>query len=199
MERPESSYQIQIAQWSKQQGSMSKSVLALHLKELSRCKKAFEAGNLAGLYDALCICKNEYIFVPEWALDASLKYFGNFLCDTLEPKRGRHSKWKQQYREDMTDYHRAEAVKECSENSIPWDHVYYAASLILSGTFAAGAEHAIEASYKRYMKRSKINPFRYYKSQFIKINGDSNSTIFTIDRGEIWDEVLKLKRVKDQG
>lgn len=168
-------------------------------REIERSRKAYEAGNLAGLYDMLCLCEALKMPLPEWALGAVTQYFGDFLCDSLDKKRGRNSKWKTQYRQDMTDCTRAETVRDCSEHSVPWDHVYYATSLILAGTFAAGAEHAIEASYKRYVKRSKQNPFRYYESKFILIKNDPSEISYTRDRQEIWKEVQTLRRKKDQG
>lgn len=166
--------------------------------ELELCQKAYEAGNLAGLYDILQLCGRIGKPLPEWALKAITIFFGDFLTDSLDKKRGRHSKWKTQYRQDMVDHRRAEAVQDCSEHSVSWDDggVYLAASEILSGTFAVGEKHAIEKSYKRYTKRSKQNPFRYYRSKFIKIEGDLDLIPVTKERIKIMKKVQRLRRVK---
>jgi hypothetical protein len=130
-------------------------------RELDTFRKAFEAGNEWGLADAMTFCKNHSVPLPSWALEAILARHADAYHGTYK----RTGKWKRQFRQDMIDFGRAETVQECREHGTLWKVVYEIASKMLEGTGCAGKPDAIEKSYKRFCKRMKTEPWRYYIPQ----------------------------------
>ena len=127
-------------------------------REFKTFQKAFEAGNEWGLADALTFCKEYSLLIPPWALDAILARH----ADTYHGAYKRTGNWKRRFRQDMIDFARAGTVQECREHGTPWKVVYEIASKMLEGTDCAGKPDAIEKSYKRFMRRMKTEPWRYY-------------------------------------
>lgn len=162
--------------------------------DLGECRGAYEAGNLAGLYDVLCFYKLKRLSLPEWAADAVTTHFGDYICGASSKK------WVNVYKRRMIDLERASMVKSCSDHSISWDNVYQAASMLLTGTFAAGGEHAMETSYKSFIKVSKQNPFSYYESKFIRIENDLRPGVpMTTDRLTVIKKIEKTLKRKSRG
>jgi hypothetical protein len=137
----------------------------LHRQDLESSRKAFAAGNEAGLYDALVYCKREKLSLPEWALDATIVRQRDYLFG--ESKR--HAKWLRQFKTDMIDMDRAEMVMECRERKAPWRETYKAASQMLKGTEVEGGPAAIKKSYLKFIRTMKTNPYRYYISKFVHL------------------------------
>jgi len=134
-------------------------------REFETYRKAFAAGNEWGLADALTLCK-EYpsVPLPSWALDVLRERH----ADAYHGAYKRSAKWKKQYQQDMIDFDRAETVRECVEHGTPWKVVYENASKMLEGIVSSGKPDAIEKSYKRFKRRMKKNPFRYYIPRSIR-------------------------------
>ena len=148
---------------------------------LDHLHEVYKSGNFAGLYDAVAICQKLALPLPMWAGEATLNTFGAFINPDAPKKRGRHSRWITDYKEDIIDYIRAETVKIHREHyGILSEKVYDAALLTLCiddpGAAKAESAGAIKKSYSRYVKRSKENPHRYYQSRFMfikEIHGQS--------------------------
>ena len=134
-------------------------------RDLETFRKAFAAGNEAGLFDALVFCKREKLTLPDWALDASIIRQREYIFGETK----RHAKWQRQFRQDMIDMGRAEMVKDCRDHGAPWKAVYDAASRMIGGTEDEGKPDAIEKSYKRFTRTMKSNPWRYYIPRFIRL------------------------------
>jgi hypothetical protein len=107
----------------------------------------------------MTLCK-EYpsVPLPSWALDVLRERH----ADAYHGAYKRSAKWKRQYQQDMIDFDRAETVQACVEHGTLWKVVYEVASKMLEGTDASGKPDAIEKSYKRFKRRMKKDPFRYY-------------------------------------
>jgi hypothetical protein len=134
-------------------------------REFETYRKAFEAGNEWGLADAMTLCK-EYptVPLPSWALNALQERH----ADAYHGAYKRSAKWKRQYQQDMIDFGRADIVKDCIEHGTPWKVVYEIASKMLEGCPDAGNPDAIEKSYKRFTRRMKSDPWRYYIPRSIR-------------------------------
>ena len=91
----------------------------------------------------------------------------------------------------MIDMERAETVEQCRELEIPWRDVYAAAAAILNGTRATGGEDAMEASYKRYRRRSKKEPYRYHILRSIRPVDKPLGP-----RPDVWNYVHSLKKIR---
>ena len=146
-------------------GYVHRELESLNRRELESFRKAFKAGNEAGLYDALIYCRRNKISLPEWALDAAIIRQREFIFG----ENKRHANWLRLFKNDMIDMDRAEMVMECRKRKAPWREAYQAASQMLKGTEVEGGPHAMKSSYKRYKCRMKTNPFRYYVPRFIRL------------------------------
>ena len=161
-------------------------------RELEAKQRAYKAGNLGALQDALILCAEHNVTIPQWLAIALFDMGkdamrGEKHSGTHEGK-GRHSKWLQQYKDDMIDFERAEIVMECLEHGIDWDGVYLAAEAILQGGWAEGGPDAIEKSYKRFKKRSKENPYRYHIVRSVRLPKDNFGP-----RPEVWEYIDRLR------
>ncbi len=130
-------------------------------RELERCHRADEADVEGALSDVLYYCREYQRPLPEWASLKLSSVLKSSLCGNGEKKTGRHAKWIKEYKQDMTDYTRADCVNECREHGIKWSYAYIVASELLEGTFADGSADTIKKSYQRYKRRSAENPYRY--------------------------------------
>lgn len=136
----------------------------IHQVELKVFHLVFAAGNWAGLYDALCYCKETSSPIPKWVLDAVIVRQREFLFG----ENKRHAKWQRQFRQDMRDRVRAELVNECRNRRAPLTESYHLASRMLTGDGAGGHE-AIKKSHEKYEKTKKLNPHRYYVPRYIDL------------------------------
>jgi len=134
-------------------------------RKLDVMRRAFEAGNEAGLYDVLVYCKQNSLALPAWALDAAIIRQREYIFGDNK----RHAKWLRQFKQDMIDFNRAWNVVECRRRKAPWREAYPTASQMLKGTESEGSPDTMESSYKRYKRTVKTNPFRYYIPQFIQL------------------------------
>lgn len=135
-------------------------------QELEFKHKAYAAGNLGALRDALIICSKEMIPLPGWltsGLDELLVY-------EISAPHGRLSGWLKKYQRDMIDFARADAVEECRDHGLRWREVYVRASELLAREGDAVSEDAIEKSYKRFKRQSKQDPFRYHQLKYIRLS-----------------------------
>jgi len=163
-------------------------------RRLCLCQKAFEAGNLGVLQDALMLCCKYKRHLPEWLGIALQQLTRDSLLGISSRKgQGRHARWLTQYKSDQIDFARADTVQECVDHNIRWVDAYYAASLSLQDTFAEGNEDAIEKSYKRYNRRIKKEPMRYKVLSCVRFQKDLMQP-YTPERAEVWREVLSLRK-----
>jgi hypothetical protein len=135
-------------------------------RELESFQKVFKAENEVGVWDALRFCKDHSVLPPPWLFDALIVRERAVLFGEYK----RHGKWIKQFKQDMIDFERAEAVTECREHGAPWKVVYETAARMLewSRTGAQGKPDAIAKSYKRFQQRMKTDPCRYYIPRYIR-------------------------------
>lgn len=131
----------------------------VHRAILFRSHEAFTVGNEAGLYDALCCCKALSIPLPKWALDAIIIRERELL---LGKKNNRHAKWQQRFKGDMQDRARFETYEQCLEHGVQEKVVFEVVSRALAGTVDAGQPSTMREACKRFKRRQKENPLRYY-------------------------------------
>lgn len=133
------------------------------LIKLEEYRQIYSAGNEAGLFDALCFCREYPCPLPKWALDAVIDRQQEILFgDNKRTKR-----WQRQYRQDMADYVRAELIQELRDRGTPWREVYKLAAHMLNGEGACGP-NAMKDGRDRYNRISKNSPERYYLPRYIK-------------------------------
>lgn len=163
-------------------------------RRLKSYQKAFGAGNLGAVLDALNLCCKHKRHLPEWLGIAVQQLTRDSLLGASSRKgQGRHARWLTQYKSDQIDQVRAEIVQDCVDHNIRWVDAYYAASLSLQDTFAEGNEDAIESSYKRYKRRIKREPMRYIVLSCVRFQKDLMQP-YTPERAEMWQEVLSLRK-----
>jgi hypothetical protein len=122
-------------------------------RQLDACRTAFEAGNIAGLMDAIQICLRQSRPLPRWAPCVKKDSPG---VNPSGSRRGHFSRGKLHI-QDMIDLARYDTVIDCREHGIKHDELFDVASRILRGNRAAGAPDAIEASYERVKRGMKRN------------------------------------------
>ena len=158
-----------IQRWNRELQSKISSLFVRHhdeeylRRELQTLQKVFEAGNEAGLYDAIVLCGENSAPLPQWALEAVL----DRQRELIRGENNRRAAWQRRYRQDMIDYVRAEMVQEERELGTPWKLVYEKVSNLLRGTGCEGGKDTIEGSYKRFVRTFKVDPSRYYVSRWI--------------------------------
>ena len=161
-------------------------------KELASCEKAYKAGNLGAIAEALKICEIINRPLPEWVNQGYMELF-----KWATGVKGKYKKWLRQYRQDMIDFERADTVAWCreidAETDRPraeWVDIEAMASRILEGTFAECRDDAVTKSYKKFKKESERSPGRYYllTKAFQQKYTDMP---YTRERGEMWEEFQK--------
>ena len=85
------------------------------LGQIAIRKKAYDAGVLAALYDAISICMLEQIPAPSWVLAAMLDILEKAVAGKLSNRRGRTGNPLAKYRADLVHYTRWDAVTEVRE------------------------------------------------------------------------------------
>lgn len=135
----------------------------LFTRRLGECECAYANGNLGALQEVFHLCDRQKEPLPKWARVAR----DELMQEAMEGQahisgQGRHARWKQQYLDDMADYARWDAVRECVEHDVPWAKAYEAAERILRGGLgAAGSSEIVKKSYQRVQKRMRSYPGRY--------------------------------------
>ena len=168
-------------------------------RHLDGSRRTFEAGNLAGLLDALLWCQLHEQAVPNWARDGAIEMVTAQLTGAgIENGKGRHARWITRSRQDMIDYARVDTIEECRENGIRGERAFEAASKILQGTWAKGSPNTMESSLKRFQRRSKKNPLRYKLFFQDPLRLPSLSKKSDKKQVAMWKEVLKLRRGGDK-
>ena len=127
----------------------------LHRRFVSQ-RRAWEAGNMPALEDALRLSRQVSVSPPDWALDALEGLLRDAMRGTTVARRGRTARPSVSYREDMKHFERWELVRECREwddDRGEWarkslDNAYSIASEYLGGTDVASSEDTIKRSYR---------------------------------------------------
>ncbi len=156
----------------------------LYDRRLHTCRKAHDDGNLAGLYDALVICRrrdattkregyrgqlqrrpnpNDLVEVPRWVLDGTLSWLGSEMTSDKCPT----ARWVKQWKRDMRDFDRADAVQEARDHGVIWTdgQVYTEAAERLLPDQTHGQ---LEGSYKKVRRNMRETAGRYYISQYLR-------------------------------
>ena len=127
----------------------------LHRSFVSQ-RRAWEAGNMPALQDALRMSRQFSVSPPDWVLDAFQGFLRDAMMGTAVARRGRTARPSVSYREDMKHFERWELVRECREwddDRGEWarkslDNAYSIASEYLGGTDVASSEDTIKRSYR---------------------------------------------------
>ncbi len=135
---------------------------------LNRFHEVFSAGNECGLYDAICYCREYAATLPKWALDELAIRQRELMFGGENPNK-RHAAWRRKFEDDMADRMRFETVEQCLEHGVQEKVVFEVSSRALAGTAAAGTPHAMREAYRRFVKRQKENPLRYYIPQYLRV------------------------------
>jgi hypothetical protein len=135
---------------------------------LEASRLAYEAGNLAGIAEAVMICQEWQIALPSWLVNALARLWKATARGEQKKGMGRHARWIEQYRQDILDYSRFEAVMEAREHGFKGDAAFEKAVKILGPQ--AWSIDAVKASFRRVPRRMKENPRRYFISRFIRTN-----------------------------
>jgi hypothetical protein len=135
------------------------------------CQLSYETGNYGALMDALVLCSEKKIPLPEWLALALIDLVKSAAKGFPSMRRGNLFRWEARIKHDLIDMKRSETVMELRESGVFWSDVYGHASEILEKTesWAAGGEEAIQKSYKRFKRNVKLNPGRYYLPESIKL------------------------------
>lgn len=139
-----------------------------HQLELKLFNQVFSAGNECGLFDALCYCKEFSVPVPKWALNAIIPRQHERMFGRENPNK-RHEAWRRKFESDMADRMRFETVEQCLEHGVQEKVVYDVASRALVGTLGKGQPSTMREAYRRFVKRQKENPLRYYFPRYLHV------------------------------
>jgi hypothetical protein len=131
-------------------------------RQLGFFRKAFDAGNLGALLDAVILSTSAAGPLPPWIAKGLIEIFRTALRQSRDGR-----KWLRRYRQDLIDSKRMSMVEAAREHGFAWKDAYEEASRQLRGTLSAGSENAVERSYKRFKKNSAENPFRYLQLETI--------------------------------
>ena len=145
-------------------------------RELNTREKAFNSGNLGALKDAVALCHEYKIPLPNWVA-VGLHDALNVLITDDKDEFKRWAKWRREYRQDMLDYAVYEDVKDAREHGASWQdgEIYAIAAAINSKVLEedGGAKaNTIEKTYKKVNARMSENPFRYFQLKTVKLRND---------------------------
>jgi hypothetical protein len=147
-------------------------------------RRAAEAGNLSGLYDALVftlqrdidvrrkdywgrldrVNPTEEIAIQRWLLDLLVKYVGDELSSRSCPT----ARWRKKWNRDMRALDLAYAVDAARDQGAKWtdgDVYVKAAEVYVSGKTPG----QLEGAYKRVRRLGKKHPGRYYIPTFVRV------------------------------
>ena len=165
---------------------------ALQLR-LDRAERAFQSGVQGALYDALQLCGELHVALPAWVQNALSDVLFARLTNQKEPNaRGRCARWFQRYKQDIIDLTRFYKIEDALDHGIRWIDVYFAVSLLLQGTEAGGSAYTIEASYKRFKRRQRNDPNRYYTLRYLRYD-PAPMRPWTADCREAMSQVKQLR------
>jgi hypothetical protein len=157
-----------------------------YARRLAEMSRAWEAGNVFGLTDAVLLCDDEGIPLPRWALRVLARMIRGTLAGQ-KPRRGPHRPIAKSLG-DLRDFSRYEAVEECREHrekdhdrdsndcfilKVKGRDIFQQASILLSGVkdFAGnhvgGSDEVIKQSYYKVKRNLKLNPDRYYLCAYL--------------------------------
>jgi hypothetical protein len=133
-------------------------------RNLDLLEKAYVAGNLGALKDAVYWCNCHKQPLPNWAV-LGLYQSINTLAKGEKIGLKLWRDWARQYRQNINDYEVYEYVIDAREQGAEWGDVYEIAAAMISNKseVEGGAKaNTIEKTYKRVTKRLKENPLQYY-------------------------------------
>lgn len=160
--------------------------------QLLIAERVFEHGNWSALLDALRICATAECPLPPWLHHALNRVIREHLLKVKTKKRGRHSRWIVQWRDDLRDFERYTEIRTlrlrkdfCVEEG---DHLNWPGAEALGaddrlfGTASnrlrlpEGPEtireiraddkpsaRTVRSSYLRVRRRLETEPWRYYR------------------------------------
>jgi hypothetical protein len=127
----------------------------------------FENGGVvAALYDALKLADDMDTTPPKWAIAGAMRIIADRMKSGATIGLGSSGNEKTKYQRAMIDFYRLQAFAQVRNEGVPLADAYAMASERLQGTFAQGAEYAVEKSVKRCRKELK-NPelcYKYYQA-----------------------------------
>ena len=131
--------------------------------ELRTMRKAYEAGNMVALWDAVALCTKLGGTQP-WVLQGTLKEFDT----TFVGRPSRRDSPATRFRQDMKDYYRWATTHVCID-SVGWnDRAYKMAARLLRGTTARGSWGTMKAAQAKVSRGLKTHPHRYYIPRYIR-------------------------------
>jgi hypothetical protein len=141
-------------------------------RQFEAYRRAVAKGNITALLAALELCtdRRRIAFgealqsVPNWLLIETLKTLRPAVVNGSLGQRGkgRHARWSAKATDDQADLLRAHEVLIARERGVRGDRAFEKASKELEGTFAYASAKNVEKAFKRFQKRRKTEPERYF-------------------------------------
>ena len=128
-----------------------------------------KGGSVAALIEAIGVSRECKIPVPVWAMAAIVTILDEIVRNSFAARMGRNASWLKQYHQDMIDYERFETIQELREHGVKWKHVYESASQISTDRESHGTAATMEKAYKRFKRRIRTTPWRYYIFSIYKL------------------------------
>jgi len=118
------------------------------------------------------VLPDDEVPIPRWVVEGLEDYLRGTFREFRTGRGGRHTYWRERYRQDRIDFARYDAVHSFHLNrGLTWEDAYSAAAEHLTGQ-AAGQPRAIKESYLRVTKALKRGELgRYYIPKSIKVTG----------------------------
>lgn len=88
----------------------------IYARELKACERAYNAGNLSALYDAIIICKQGNIPFSSWVANAMMKTLERQFAGKFATGIGRKGNPKSSYQTDLKHFMRWDIVKYVREH-----------------------------------------------------------------------------------
>lgn len=132
-------------------------------RKLAILEKAYHAGNLGALNDAVYWCNSHKQPLPEWAVIGLQE---SLIALALNKKSilSKWSKWLRDYKQKMSDYEIYETVLAARKNGAEWEDSYEIAAAELSGKLEEDGgkkPNTVRDRYKETANRIEANPYQY--------------------------------------
>jgi hypothetical protein len=135
--------------------------------ELCNCERAWQAGRLDALYDAVAFCEIHLCPLPRWVTQGVLAIIAGQYWGTRHGKRGRIANHAAKDRQAEVDWRRWRMVDDMRRREgISLDAVFIRLSSLLQGFPEQGTPRAIKRSYN-YVKREILagGVGKFYRTQ----------------------------------
>jgi hypothetical protein len=131
---------------------------------LEKCRLAWdEGGNVLAIWQALTLCRE--VPLPDWLYLANIKLLDSYLKRASMGGKGRHARWREQYRQDVSDWLAHGVVKGLRHKGVHGDRAFEEAVKILREDFKeknTWTFDSVRNGFLRYKKQLKENRHTYF-------------------------------------